>query len=278
MHVRTTVAHLPGFGVFDRVKAMCKLLLLASLLLTVTGCSGGFLLSDPTSAHRRGSEPWWREKAAITPGVKQQYWRGKIWPAVARGSGPEQPLTHIYHSQHYWPHPYADQDEQSVAALTEAFASRGWEEQTTLFHHHFDAGTDQLNRAGVRHLEYVIETVPLERRRVFVQATRDVDRDLRREQSVRLAMLQQRVPDGEIPLVFRNCSEAGRPAAEVETIRSQYLTSTPLPRIPLPNSGRSGATGSASPSGGGNLGIGTNLSQTGGSNLIDTPGTAVPAR
>lgn len=258
---------------------MCKLLLLASLLFTVTGCSSGFLLmGDSTSSHRRGSDAWWREKAAITPGVKQQYWRGKIWPAVPRGSGPEQPLTHIYHSQHYWPTPYTDQDEQSVAAICEAFASRGWEDQTTLYHHHFDTGTDQLNRAGLRHLEYVIETVPQDRKRVYVQATRDLDRDLRREQSVRLAMLQQRVADGEIPLAFRNCSETGRPAAEVESIRSQYLTSTPLPRIPLPSGGRSGATGSATPSSGGNMGMGTNISQTGGSNLIDTPGATVPAR
>lgn len=257
------------------------LLLLAPLLLISTGCSmgrGGLLSRNDSSIHPRGTAAWWREKALITPGVKQRFWRGKLWPGQPRGTGPEQPLTHIYHAQHYWPRPYTEQDERSVIAITDAVVSRGWEEQTTLFDHHFDPETDQLSRAGVRHVEYVIDGVPLERRQLLIQSTRSSERDFHREQSVRTTLMQYEIPHGEIPIALRNCIETGRPAAEVESIRSQYLNSTPLPRIPLPTGFRSGGSGAASQAAGsGSMGMGMSMSGMVGENMVNSPGIAVPA-
>ncbi|MGB0742746.1 MAG: hypothetical protein ACPGXX_21935, partial [Planctomycetaceae bacterium] len=83
-----------------------------------------------------------------------------------------------------------------------------------------------------------------------------------------------RTPPAESPRI----TAVERPAAEVESIRSQYLNSTPLPRIPLPTGFRSGGSGAASQaSGSGSMGMGMSMSGMVGENMLNSPGIAVPA-
>ncbi|MEY3176203.1 MAG: hypothetical protein RLZZ436_4117 [Planctomycetota bacterium] len=201
--------------------------------LAAGGCSTGFLGSrhDERSRHAPGSDGWWSEQGELPPGVRQTWYKGKVWPAKPRSNAPPQQYSHTFYAQHYWPLPYTCQDREAVRGIMEMQTSLGWQEETTLYNRHFDADTNMLNRAGELHLEYVLRDVPPERRAVWVQSTFSESADSTRLESVRGAMAARVSEDREIPLAVRACRETGRPAAEVEVISSLYRSSMPTPRL-----------------------------------------------
>ena len=222
---------------------------LALLLLTVgAGCTAGtglFYAEDNTSRHEPGSDQWWAEKGALQPGVRQKYSKGKMWPARARSTAPKQQFSHIYHSQHYWPLPYTCQDREAVFTLMDTQTALGWQEETTLFHHHFEADSHLLNQAGLRHLEYILFTVPQSRRNVFIQSTHDEVHDVVRTTSVEDAIAGYKVNAEAVSVSLRSCRESGRPAAEVQAISDMYRESIPAPRLGSAGSSGTGNGGSA---------------------------------
>jgi uncharacterized membrane protein YgcG len=229
---------------------------LALLSLTVSGCTAGtglFYAEDPTSRHEPGSDQWWAEKGALQPGVRQKYSKGKMWPARARSTAPKQQFSHIYHSQHYWPLPYTCQDREAVFTLMDTQTALGWQEETTLFNHHFETDTQLLNQAGLRHLEYILFTVPQSRRNVFIQSTHDEVHDVVRTTSVEDAIAGYQASGESISVSVRRCRESGRPAAEVQAISDLYRESIPAPR--LGSAGSNGA-GNGGVAGGGGVGSG----------------------
>jgi uncharacterized membrane protein YgcG len=243
---------------------------LALLLLNVAGCTAGtglFYAEDPSSRHEPGSDQWWAEKGALQPGVRQKYSKGKMWPARARSTAPKQQFSHIYHSQHYWPLPYTCQDREAVFTLMDTQTALGWQEETTLFNHHFETDTHLLNQAGLRHLEYILFTVPQSRRNVFIQSTYDEVHDVVRTTSVEDAMAGYQVSGESISVSVRRCRESGRPAAEVQAISDLYRESIPAPRLGSAGSsgtgdggsagGGSGSSGGSSGGGGGAGGMGS---------------------
>ncbi|MFN9826227.1 MAG: hypothetical protein ACK58J_18955 [Planctomyces sp.] len=208
---------------------------LPPLLVTClrSGCmvNGLFERDDPSSRHEPGSDAWWAEKGELPPGVRQSRWRGKLWPAAPRSTAPKQQFTHIYHSQHYWPHPYAAQDSMAVHRMIDTQTALGWQDQTTLYDRHFDQNTQSLNTAGRLQLEYILFTVPPQRRSVYVQATHSPDGDEIGRASVTEAAAELRPGQTPAEITMRTCEEIGRPAAEIGSIAQQYLQSTPVPRI-----------------------------------------------
>lgn len=259
--------------------------ILPPLVLTglLSGCmtSGLFQRDDPTSRHRPGSDAWWAEKAELPPGVRQSRWKGKMWPVAPRSTAPKQQLTHVYHSQHYWPHPYAAQDSLAVHRMIDTQTALGWQDQTTLYDRHFDQNTQSLNTAGRLQLEYILFTVPPQRRSVYVQATHSSDGDEIRRASVAEAAAQLSPGQNPADITIRSCEEFGRPAAEVASIAQQYLQSTPVPRISSGSGGGfSGGSrgGSGGGSGGGGAGNQLGTSFGGSSGGIMTGGGTVAPR
>lgn len=204
------------------------------LLVLCSGCMTGptlFERKDKYSNHEPGSDAWWAEKATLPPGVRQQYKKGKVWPASPRSTEEPQQFSHTYHSAHYWPLPYACQDRQYIQTAMEQQVAQGWLEATTLYSRHFDPETQQLNRAGMLELENLLYRVPPERRQVHVQATHDTVRDTTRLEAVHAAVAQTSAGAAGVPVQLRDCGEYGRPAAEVDQINQRYMATFPAPRL-----------------------------------------------
>lgn len=231
---------------------MRKLALPFALLVAgaIQGCTAGpqfFGHRDPTSCHEPGSDGWWAEKAMLPPGVRQQYKKGKVWPARPRSNQEPQQFSHTFYSEHYWPLPYVCQDRESVGVFMETQTALGWQEETTLYDRHFDAMTQQLTRAGELHLEYILHVVPPERRTVFIQSSYDPALDGVRTESVNEVMNRIGRGSCDVPVTVRECQQVGRPAAEVQQINSMYNASTPAPRLGSASSG--GTSGGAATGG-----------------------------
>ena len=227
---------------------MKKLAVPFALLLTgaLQGCSTGpslFEHTDSTSHHATGSDSWWAEKAALPPGVRQTYKKGKVWPARPRSNKPPQQFSHTYYSEHYWPLPYVCQDREAVANFMETQTALGWQEETTIYDRHFESNTHQLTRAGELHLEYILRVVPPERRAVYIQSTYDPTLDNLRSESVNSYMARMAQGGIEVAVSIRDCQQVGRPAAEVQQINSMYNSSTPAPRLGSAGAAASSATG-----------------------------------
>ncbi|MCA9058666.1 MAG: hypothetical protein KDA85_09210 [Planctomycetaceae bacterium] len=225
------------------------------LIATCSGCMTGPSFvehHDPTSMHEPGSDAWWAEKAMLPPGQRSRSWKGKVWPAVPRSTQPGQQFTHTFHSAHYWPLPYVCQDRQYVNNIFEMQIARGWQDETTLYDRHFQVG-GELTEAGRLQLADIIYVVPPERRNIFIQSTHDPEMDAIRTTSVHSALAMMSPEARSVPVSVRNCQEIGRSAREVEMINSQYINSTPSPRLSggSGTSASGGAAGNTGGSGGG---------------------------
>ncbi|MCA9061573.1 MAG: hypothetical protein KDA96_00860 [Planctomycetaceae bacterium] len=223
------------------------------VMMMLAACSAGCMTGpsfiehdDPTSMHEPGSDAWWAEKSMLPPGQRQRFWKGKMWPAVPRSSQPPQQFTHTFHSNHYWPLPYVCEDRQYVNQIFEMQVNRGWEAETTLYDRHFEVG-GELTEAGRLQLAHIVYVFPPERRSIFIQSTHDPQMDAIRTTSVHAALSMMGPDARSVSVSVKVCQEIGRSAREVEMINSQYINSTPLPRL----SGGSGTSAAGGASGGG---------------------------
>jgi len=217
-----------------------------ALLTLVSGCMTGPSLiesTDPYSNAKPGSDQWWAQKAQITPGVRQKYKKGKIWPARPRPMGEPQQFSHTFHAAHYWPLPYVCQDRQYVRDIMEVQKMNGWTEETTLYSRHFSAADQTLTRSGQLHLERILEITPLRRRAVFVQSTRNPAIDNIRLTNVESAVAEFTSGLETVSVSIRQGREYSRPASEVQITNDLYNSSIPSPRL-------GGSAGSSSSSAG----------------------------
>lgn len=204
------------------------------LIACCNGCSTGptiFERHDKYSCHPPGSDAWWAEKATLPPGQRQKYHKGKIWPMQPRSTEEPQQFSHTFHAEHYWPLPYVCQDRRAVRNAIEQQTSLGWQEETTLYHRHFDPVSNQLTKAGSRHLDHILHVVPVERRSVFIQSTYDDAADSVRTEHVNTAIALASHGVVSVPVELRDCQQIGRPASEVQAINTIYNASTPAPRL-----------------------------------------------
>lgn len=221
-------------------------LLLASSLI---GCATGpvsFQRDDCVSGAEPGSCEWWSERAMDPPGSRQKCYKGKNWPVRPRPSGEKQQFTHSYHSAHYWPLPYVCQDRQYVRDIIGIQESNGWQQQTTVYHRHFDED-GLLTKPGELHLLDILEITPDAYRTVYVQASANPEVDNLRISTVQQTIAQLSGGTENIPVVTRRGRDYSRPASEVKMINDLYDASIPSPR--LTGSGGGGGGGGAAAAG-----------------------------
>lgn len=217
-----------------------------AILTLLSGCMTGPNLIeqvDPYSNLKPGTDEWWFSKAQITPGVRQKCKKGKIWPARPRPAGEGQQFTHTFHAAHYWPLPYVCADRQYVRDIMEVQKSSGWTEENTLYARHFSQVDQTLTRPGLLHLQRILEITPLQRRAIYVQATRDPGIDTARLSNVESAIAEMTHGEETFSVALRHGREYSRPASEVQIINDLYNSSIPTPRL--------GGTAAAAGAGGG---------------------------
>lgn len=181
------------------------------------------------------------------PGDRQVEHCGKLWPPFSRPVGKPARCVDQYHYTKYWPYPQTCEDRNSVKNAWNAQATNGWVEGTTLFNYHFTRETNQLNSAGVAHLEYILFRVPNQHRAAFIQMSNSAQGDQARVASVQAAA-SQLLQDGSLPpIALRRARAYGANAEEVDMISRKFLSATPTPRL-------SGNSGSASGAGASGLG------------------------
>ncbi len=165
------------------------------------------------------------------PGDRQVEKCGKLWPPFPRPVGKKARCVDQFHYTHYWPYPHTCEDQSSVRAALNMQATNGWVEGTTLFNYHFTKETNQLNSAGMAHLEYILFRVPSQHRAAFVQMSNSAQADQARVASVQAAasgMLQ----DASLPpIALRRARAYGANAEEIDMISRKFLAGTPTPRL-----------------------------------------------
>ena len=199
---------------------------------------------------RAEREAYYASRACDPVSAKQFEKHGKLWPPFARPSGPANLPSHIYHAEHYWPHPYNCQDADYVRTLSAAQVSNGWVTMTTLYDYHFD-DTQQLNESGRSQVRWILENAPARHRFAFVQAGIDNVCSETRVVSVKTEAAQLVGADQIPPVLIRVTSPLGRPAEEIDDIRRLERKSIFKPVITPPIGTNTIGTSSASGSGGG---------------------------
>ena len=202
----------------------------------------------PKMTQRRAEkDAYYAERACDPIGAKQVEKHGKLWPPFPRSTGPANLPSHLYHAEHYWPHPYNCQDRDYVRSITAAQVSNGWVTMTTLYDYHFDE-THQLNESGRLQLRWILENAPNRHRFAFVQAGVDNATSQSRVVAVKNEATLLVGADQAPPVLVRVTSPLGRPAEEVDEIRRMERKSMVNPRITPPigtnNIGASQASGS----------------------------------
>ena len=190
-----------------------------TLLPVQTACAGGPFWSND---HDDESSP---------VGARQKCRHGKLWPPYPRPTGDEMDCSHIYHAAHYWPWPYNCFDRASVREFSELQVANGWIAEATLYDYHFEPGTQTLNQAGQMHLQWILTSVPPDRRAAWVQATVDSAISQQRIQNVRNQAVVMVGEENVPPIMVRVDMVQGRPAAEIDRIRRTFVDGMPAPRI-----------------------------------------------
>ena len=243
----------------DRIQGVTVIVQGSTLRAAIVAIAGSTILSgcvalrrntDKVSAHEKGSKAWWAERANDPIGGRQKLHHGKLYPPFARPTGPEQQLSHTFHAAHYWPHPYCEQDRVFVENIYNDQIANGWNDATTVYEYHFDPTTHELTQPGQNHIRWMMEQAPPSRRVAYVQSTYDNAIDQVHLAAVRLAVNHFTGNGTTIPpVVLRHCSPNGRPAEEIQAIRTAELNAIVAPTI-------SGAIQGAGGGGGGGGGGG----------------------
>lgn len=215
------------------------------LVLVVAFSSGAARAGGPLPF----TEEWYQQRADDPPGARQLSKYGKFWPPYPRPTGRKQTFMHQYHTAHYWPYPYNCQDKADVQNLLDAQASAGWVTATTLHDYHFDADTQKLTDAGQNHLLWVLHSVPVQYRTVYVSQGPTTEMG-----QLRMAQAEQFLREtggaNVPPLVMRYEVFNGRQANEVDRLRTLELQSIPAPRLFMIGAASRGGAGGAGAAGG----------------------------
>ena len=202
---------------------------------------------------KRWTNEWYAQEACQPEGSRQLQSHGRAWPPYPRPAGKGQQWSHRFHASHYWPHPYNCQDIAYLRAVSATQVNNGWVQETTLFGYHF--GEDHtLNHAGRLHLKWIAQTIPEERRYVWVQAADDKETSNKRLEHVKKAAAEFGGDGNTLPVALRFAPMNGRPTAEINDIRTLETNSRRAPIIPYasPSGGSGGgSSGGGTGSGGG---------------------------
>ena len=211
---------------------------------------GAILLSVSAFANFLFAADW-----TVRPvGGRQVTYKGKLWPPFPRPTGKEAKCIHQYHYGHYWPFPQNCEDRNNVRSALNTQVAQGWIEATTLYDYHFDKSTNQLNSAGLAHLEYILFRVPSMHRSAFVQMSKSGQIDQLRLANVQESANELLQGDAMPSLALRRARAYGTSAQEIDMISRNYLSGTPTPRLPISSTGSGGGSGDSGAGGGGGSG------------------------
>ncbi len=178
---------------------------------------------------KRWSPEWYAIESETPVGAPQKLKKGKLWPPFSRPNGKRQQFSHRFHAAHYWPHPYNCEDIGYVRQVLARQEQQGWTEETTLYEYHFNAETHELNHAGERHLQWILEYVPIERRTVWVQ--KSIDSLVNQQRMAHVQHQASLISQDSASIALRVASPTGRPALEINAIRLAEIQSMPEPRV-----------------------------------------------
>jgi len=220
---------------------------LLAVSLSGIGCQS-FWNSFDDNGPKRWTAEWYAQQARSPEGTRQLKTHGRMWPPYARPRGRGQQWSHRFHGAHYWPHPYNCQDRAYLRNVSATQVSQGWVQETTLFGYHFHEKDNTLNRAGRLRVKYILQTIPEQRRQIWVQAADD--------QAISEARLTDvhnyaasLIGDSALPEIALRVTPAdGRPTDEINRLRTLETGSMPTPRIPYSSSSTAGG-GAASGTG-----------------------------
>lgn len=228
-----------------RTRLICIALLLGA---SAAGCNS---LHSGEDGPRRWSADWYDAQANRADGARQIHSHGLNWPPYPRPCGEGEELTTRFHHAHYWPHPYNCYDRNYLRAVSAAQAASGWQKETTLYSYHFEEKDNTVNHAGKLRLRWILQTIPEQRRSVFVQASDDKAVSEARLANVRAAATELVGENALPPIILRTAIAEGRPTDEINQIRKMEKGGMRQPQIGYNSTG---VTSSGVSGGGGNSG------------------------
>ncbi|MCH8829973.1 MAG: hypothetical protein IID45_10395 [Planctomycetes bacterium] len=193
------------------------------------GPNGSCPSSDCQTAER-WSDEWYAQAASRPEGARQKNKYGKLWPPYPRPTGEGQECIHRFHGAHYWPHPYNCWDREHLRQISDIQTANGWTRETTLYDYHFD-DKNTLNHSGLLHLKWILQTIPKNRRFVWVQTADDREISKTRLQDVKATATAMIGEKNLPPILLRISQPLGRPTREVDLIFTLEMKSFPSPRI-----------------------------------------------
>jgi hypothetical protein len=221
-----------------------------ALLLAIGGfgCNG---LNPRDDGPKRWTSDWYDAEARRPDGARQIHSHGLEWPPYPRPCGEGQQWSTRFHAAHYWPHPYNCQDRGYLQAISANQVANGWQKETTLYYYHFDDKEHALNHAGKLRLKWILQTIPEERRSVFVQQADDKSVSDARLASVRAAAAEIVGENALPPIMLRMDTPDGRPTDEVNQINKKVKGALRTPQIGYDPSSLNGSSSGGSGGGGG---------------------------
>lgn len=156
-----------------------------------------------------------------------------MWPPEPRPVGKPLPWIHRFYASHYWPYPYTAMDQADVNLVSNLQIANGWQSLTTFYPYHFDEQTNELNSAGLQHLHWLLQNVPVEHRQAFLAMSPDSLINDRRMSSMH-SSVERLVGDARsLPIALRASTQIGRPASEIDNIFKQRIENMDSPVIPF---------------------------------------------
>lgn len=180
---------------------------------------------------RRGTDEYYCNRANEPVGERQKFHHGLAWPPFARPCGPEQTCVGKFHANHYWPYPYNLEDRSDVRLAMQTQVNNGWCVATTMYDYHFDPTTQQLNSAGMQHLNWIFTQAPPAQRHIYITSSADAPMNEIRIQAVQKALAGYSGGDSSLPITLRATHPLGRPATEVEQIFTNAASNALPPAI-----------------------------------------------
>lgn len=142
-----------------------------------------------------------------------------------------------WHRANRWPDPYIFPDRELVREPFYTQIEKGWRTENTLSNHHFDT-EGKLTEAGKLKLQSILFNTPEQYRIVLVQTA-----PVQVTTETRIASVQEAAqaivgPDGATPEIAQtNRAPRSSPADYLESIQRQFQATTPVPRLPVMNTG-----------------------------------------
>jgi len=147
-----------------------------------------------------------------------------------------------------WPEPFVQPDRQIVNMTNEVMIAKGWERQNLLSRDYFKPDNTSLNVAGEERIRYILTSVPVQHRMIYVE------RGLTPQVTNSRVRAVQRTASGLLPqgshvdIVETNTVNYGSPADQRDIMNRKILANVPDPKLPAIKDDNGGGGGG----GGGN--------------------------